>query len=682
MKRSGRGVFRWTGIVIAGLALGLAGWLIAAELTSPRPVDRQVTLMVADMLPREHLSRHPLDAEISKRMLGLFLRSLDPMKLYFYQADVDGFRAHEDELVAKVKRGDISPAYSIYALFLQRLEERVQMADEILKTAPDFTLDEYMVTDSEEATYATSPEDAKEKWRKRIKFDLLVLKSDRKEKIEGQAACDKLTRRYHSLLKRTKQTDAEELLEMYLTAMTSSYDPHTNYMSPSSVENFKMVMGLELEGIGAQLQFNDGYTVVNKLVPGGAAEKDGRLKIEDRIIGVGQGKDGEFVDVVDMKLNDVVKLIRGKRGTVVRLEVIAKKGDERKVIDITREKIELKDSAARAQVFEQGKRPDGQPYKLGVIDLPSFYMDMDGARAGLADFRSTTRDVQKILADFNAQNVDAVVLDLRKNGGGALPEAVKLSGLFFAGGPMVQVKGSDQRVIPYDDQDPSVAWAKPLVVVTSKLSASASEILAGAIQDYKRGLIVGDKSTHGKGTVQSLADLGEKLFKLPFNNSKLGSLKITVQQFYRPNGESTQVRGVLADVELPAITTHMDIAESDLKYAMPFDKIEPGRFTPVDLVTPEITAALTKKSAERVQASADFKKVDRSIARYLARKKDKKVTLNEKKFLAEREEFDDDKEEEKLMDETNKPAIERDFYMNEVLAVTEDYLNALGPKGK
>ena len=422
---------------------------------------------------------------------------------------------------------------------------------------------------------------------------------------EGQEAIDKLARRYHSFAKRMHQIDGDELLEMYLNAFTTSFDPHTDYMSPDTQKNFDIAMSLKLEGIGASLQSEDGYTVVKKIIPGGAADKDNRIKPEDKIVGVGQGDDGEMVDVIDMKLQDVVKLIRGKQGTVVRLEVIPIGSTDRKIYKITREKIELKDSEAKGEVFDAGRKPDGTPYRIGVIDLPSFYRDMAGDRRGLADFKSTTHDVRKILDDFNRKGVDAVILDLRRNGGGALNEAISLTGLFIGEGPVVQVKDADGRVQHLDDTDTGMAWSGPLVVLISKFSASASEILAGAIQDYNRGLIVGDYSTHGKGTVQSLMDLGQQLFRLP-NSPAMGALKITMQQFYRPNGDSTQKRGVLADIELPSLTTHLDVGEADLDYPVAFDRVEPLSYKHFDYVNPAICDQLRQLSQQRVQASEGF----------------------------------------------------------------------------
>jgi len=672
------------GAILGAVLVALVATGVKADPTAPSANDRYVAKEVVHLLA-DHLSKHPFDAEIAKRMVHLFLKSLDPLKMYFYQSDVDSLTNRQGELMEKVRRGDVAPAFTIFSLYLQRLDERVAMVEQLLAMPHDFTVEEDMIIDREAAQYPVSQADAQDKWRKRIKYELLMLKVDKgdgkkgdEKGLEGPAAIEKLKRRYQSLSKRMHQTNNQELLEMYLTALTSSFDPHSSYMSPDTMANFSIVMRLELEGIGAALQSTDGYTVVNKLIPGGAAEKDGRLKVEDKVLAVGQGTEGEMVDVVDMKLSDVVKMIRGKRGTVVRLQVLSST-NEKKTIAITREKIELKDSEARSKIFEAGQRPDGQPYRIGVIDLPSFYGDMDGARQGLLDYRSTTRDVRKLLDEFNKQNVDAVVLDLRRNGGGFLTEAINLTGLFIEEGPVVQVKGPDGTVQPYKDTDAGVTWSKPLVVLTSKFSASASEILAGAIQDYRRGLVVGDHTTHGKGTVQSVMDIGQQLFRIP-NAPSLGALKITVQQFYRPNGDSTQNRGVVADVELPALTTHLDVGEADLDYPLAFDHVNAQRFRQYGQVSPALVAALRARSEARTVGSEDFKKVLRNITRYQEQKKRKSITLNEKKFMEERAELNADKEEEKKIEEmqnADKNGIERNFYMNEVLNLTADYLTLL-----
>lgn len=654
--------------------------LQAAQLTKPSANDRHVALAVTSLLKHEHLLRHPLDAEMSNRCMKTFLQSLDPMKMYFYQSDYDIFAKYKDRLADLAQQGDINFAYLVYNTFLDRIDERVKMIDRILVSHQDFTVDEELVTDKDAATYAKTPEEAYDRWRKRIKYDLLLLKAEKADsktdKSEGKTPEQRLEKRYHSFAKRMRQTDAEELLEMFLTSLTMAFDPHTTYMSPSSVENFKIMMQLKLEGIGASLQGIDGYTVVKKIIPGGAAEKEGHLKVDDKIIAVGEGETGELIDVVDMKLNDVVKMIRGKPKTVVRLQLTSVKDPKPHEIKITRATIELKDSEARGEIFDTGHRGDGKPYKVGVINLPSFYMDMDGARQGKIEYKSTTRDVRRILQDFNQKGVDAVVLDLRTNGGGSLTEAINLTGLFINDGPVVQVKDADSRVTPYFDPDPDIDWNGPLVVVISKFSASASEIFAGAIQDYNRGLIVGDKATHGKGTVQSLLNLGEQLFRMP-NAPKMGELKITMQQFYRPGGDSTQRRGVVSDIELPSLSTHLDVGEADLDYPLPFDQVKPQPFKKFDRANPLLVDQLHRLSAARCAASEKFQKVERNIAHYQQQKAKKSVTLNEAKFLKERAELNADKEEEKAIEKLNDnpSGIDRDFYLDEVLNIMADYMN-------
>lgn len=676
-----RGASRWTRflavstLLVAGMSACL--WtLCARELEGQRDQDRRVTKVVTTLMSREHLSQKEIDDEVSRRGLKTFLKTLDPMKLYFYQADIDQAMAKQNDLDDEIDNGNIQFAYDLFDTFLKRVDERVAQVNMLLGQKHDFTVDEEMITDADVLSYPKDSTEAAERWRKRIKYDLLVLKAD---KTEGQEAIDKLRRRYENFAKRMKQTKSDDLLEMYLTAMTSSFDPHTTYMSPSTLENFRIQMRLNLEGIGAALSNIDGYTTISKVIPGGAADKHGKLKPEDRVVSVGQGEEGEMVDVVDMSLNDVVGMIRGKAGTVVRLGVIPDGSTETKIYAITRERIELEDSAARADIIEE-KSEGNASYKIGVIDLPSFYMDMEAARDNKSDYRSTTRDVRAILDDFTEKGVDAVVLDLRRNGGGSLTEAINLTGLFIDQGPVVQVKDSDNNVQHYDDLEEGMAWKGPLVVLTSKFSASASEILAGAIQDYGRGIVVGDESTHGKGTVQSLLDLGSQVFGLR-SAPNLGALKITMQQFYRPNGDSTQKRGVLADVVLPSLTNEMPVSEGDLDYAMEFDKVPSARFSKYGMVSAEALAQMRAKSAERRAKSEEFDKLLKRIESYVRQKQRKRVPLNEEKFFAQRAELDADKVEEQEFENqqnSDEEVIKRDYYFNEVLHVTVDYLDALG----
>ncbi|MHB0956566.1 MAG: carboxy terminal-processing peptidase [Pirellulaceae bacterium] len=681
---------RWVSLalmLIIGALVSVSVWQYCwAEVTSPTAVDRNVTKMVTKLIGGQHLSRQPLNDEISRRAFKLFLEGLDPLKTYFYQSDIDEFKQYETKLDDMLQQSNTSFANLVFQRFLQRVDERVVMIDDLLKQDFDFTKDEEMVTEPDLLQYPRDEAEARERWRQRIEYDLLVARNE-KPKDEGQApkdpaqldkeAREKLSKRYHNFARRMKQFDNNELLEMYLTSITSSYDPHTSYMSPNTLDNFRIALQLKLEGIGAQLQDQDGKTVVAKVVPGGAAEKHGKLKKDDQIISVGQGDSSETVDILGMKLNDVVQLIRGDAGTVVRLGVIPAGTNEAVTYEITRAKIELEDEAAHGEVFEVGSKPDGSPVKVGVVDLPSFYQDMQAAQDGAKNFRSATTDVRKILENFKTQGVDAVVLDLRRNGGGSLVEAVDLTGLFIDEGPIVQVMGFNNRIEVHSDEVRGVAWEGPLVVVISKFSASASEILAGAIQDYQRGLVVGDEATHGKGTVQSLRYLGE-IVGGPYPPN-LGALKITVQQFFRPNGESTQMRGVLSDIVLPSITNFMDVGESDLDYAIEFRKVPRTDFPSSHLVTSDLVGQLRQESQKRISQSEDFAKLLKRIDLYQERKERKSVTLNEQKFVEEGKEVNTDAEEQERLEEqmNSDNKIKRDFYLDEVLAIARDYFTNL-----
>jgi carboxyl-terminal processing protease len=696
------------------------------SLGDPSVVSSYVARIVSKLMQSDHLLKQPLNDEISSRAFELFAKSLDPMKVYFMQSDIDEFSISRTELDDQLKRGEFSTAFAMYRRFLQRVDQRTSDAVAIINQDHDFSIKEEMITDPDLLSYAKSEKEAKEKWRKRIKYSLLLLKNDDDDKdddneepstdtpasndsapaddedadsapkkvkaFEEKDPKEVLRARYQSFARRMHQTNSEELIEIYVSAITNAYDPHTSYMSPKSFEDFRIMLGLELEGIGATLSMSDdGYTVIKSIVPGGACDTQGGLFPEDKIVAVGQGNPdgskayrklfekhgGEMIDVVNWKLGDVVAMIRGKAGTVVRLAVISEGEDEIHTVSISREKIKLEDSAARGKVFQEGTRPDGTPQKFGVIELPSFYADMSGKMGG----RSTTNDVNRILDDFNSQNVDALVLDLRRNGGGSLREAIDLTGLFIDQGTVVQVKDSSGRIVQHDDNVPGLSWHKPIVVLTSKFSASASEILAGAIQDYDRGIIVGDEQTHGKGTVQSLLDLNSVVSRIRNPPNTFGALKITMQQFYRPNGDSTQKRGVVPDIVLPSVTSRMDIGEVDLDYAVEFDRIEEAPHDMFQMRSPQIKQKLNELSIERVNGSDDFKDRKRRINKYSEQKALKKVSLNQEEFLARRKELSAEKEDKKTFEEqTNKKEIERDFYMDEVLKITDDYVTLLSGK--
>lgn len=644
---------------------------------APSEQDRTVARLIAMLMPRNHISTQGLNDTISERALELFLKSLDPMKLYFYQQDVDEFLTSSTSIDDMVRKGDLSLGYKIFRRFLDRVDERVSTAQELLGTEFDFAKDESIVVDPDAAQYAKNPAEARDRWRRQIKYALLDLKDEGKE---GNEAVEQLKRRYARYGRRWKQTDSDDLLEMYLTAVTTGYDPHSTYMSPGTLDDFQIQMSLNLDGIGAQLREKDGNTVVTRVIPGGAAAKHGKLKTDDVIVTVGQGEDdnGEMIDIVEMPLTDVVDKIRGRAGTVVRLGVKPGGVGAVEVFKIVRARIELEESAARGEIIEHTLPGEPNTLKIGYINLPSFYLDMNAAKQDKRDFRSSTRDVRRILLDFTTKGVDGVVLDLSKNGGGSLTEAINLTGLFIDRGPVVQVKNSDGSVQPYADEDAGTAYNGPLVVMTSKFSASASEILAGAIQDYRRGIVVGDPATHGKGTVQTLMDLGQQIFRN--NRANFGALKVTLQQFYLPDGESTQRKGVLADVVLPSITAKMDIGEGDLKYALEHDKVKAARHDIYSMVPADLLASIRQRSAQRVQKDDEFQDLLRRIDLYVTQKEQDSVSLEESAFMARRKELDAQKEEEEehLDAQLETEIIYREsFYNDEVLNVTHDYIDGL-----
>ncbi len=676
-------------------------------ITAPSRSQKRVGRVVSELMQKMHLSRRDLDTEISERAFDIYLKMLDPTKSYFLQSDVDEFALDKNTIVDNVKRGNFDFGINVYKRFLKRVNERTQLASELAAVEHDFSIKEEMVTDPDYTSYATSDEDAREVWRKRIKYNLLIFRGDEEldkedEKEEGKEPkkkkkkidpVEKLQKRYVSFARRMNQTDTEDVIEMYVTAVTNSFDPHTSYMSRRTFENFVISLSLELEGIGATLSGNDeGYTVIRSVVPGGACDTQGGISVDDVIMEVGQGDEGgnrvdpdlaakngtDFIDINSMKLDDVVGMIRGKAGTVVRLNVQSEEGGDIRTVEIVREKIKLEDSAAQGKVFEQGVNPDGSTRKIGIIELPSFYADMSGRPGG----RSTTTDVKKILKEFNDKGVDGVVLDLRKNGGGSLQEAIDCTGLFIDSGPVVQIKDASNQIVRLDDRDRGATWEKPVVVLTSKFSASASEILAGALQDYGRGIIVGDTTTHGKGTVQTLMDLNEYIYRMRNAPNQYGALKITRSQFYRPNGDSTQKRGVLSDLVIPSVTDKMPVGESDLEYPVEFDRISAAQYDGYGWVTDTIKTALQNRSAVRIKESEKFAKRVKRIEEYVRQKNLKTVSLNEEEFLARSRELRAEKEDEKAMEDqiSGNKEIKRDYYLDEVLQITADYMSMLEKK--
>lgn len=669
-----------TGPAITGSRLSAEEFPRVAAVKEAPADNRLIIRSVRNLVEEGHISQNKFDDELSKRGFELFLKQVDPMKLYLLQSDVDEFRKNEMQLDDMLIKNNISFAYQVYKRYLERLNEVSPIIHEIIDSPLDYTVEEYIETDAKAMPYAASMDELKDRWRKTIKLNFLSARADGDPDEETR---EKLHKRYRTIYKTRSQTDVYELLEMYLTALTSALDPHTTYMAPREKDNFDMHISLRLKGIGATLRADDGSTIVEMIVPGGAADKDGRLKVGDDIVAVQQDDGSPAVETLDMKIDDVVSMIRGEAGTKVKLHVKPKMGGERQIYEITRAVIKLEDSAAQSEILERGMKPDGSPYRIGCIKLPSFYLDMEGARSNRQDYKRTSTDLEAILNKFNESNVDAVILDLSRNGGGSLPEAIATTGLFIEYGPVVQVKDSNGRTQTMNDDVRSITWRGPLIVKTSQLSASASEIFAGAIQDYQRGLIVGDPKTHGKGTVQTLLDLAPALFGAGATKP-LGALKLTIQQFYLPDGRSTQLEGVAADVILPSITAEMDLSESDLDYALPMDSVKAQPHKNYMMIESSMKANLQQQSTNRVLENGDFKKLLARIEAYRKQKADKLIPLRETDYMARRDEVRSDKEEEEQLD----PKAERDkvfasnFYNEEVINVAIDYINALQSANK
>ena len=670
---------RATRMLTLGMLLLVVTTLFAQQFTNAGSNDATTAAAVSDMISKYHISRAKIDDRVSSKLLDNLLKDLDPQKLYFLQADITELGNSRNDLDDQVKEGDVGFAYTTFDLYLNRIEEGIVLAEELIDADHDFGLDESMVVDADELHWAKDPSELRERWRQRIKNQLLTLRLD---DTEFDKAREQLHKRYRTLQNTYRQTEDFEKLEMYLSALARTFDPHSSYMSPQSLEDFRIVMELQLQGIGAALRSENGYTIVAQIVPGGAVYKDGRMKIGDKIIGVGQEGE-EFVDIVEMKLSKVVRLIRGDKGTKVRLRVKTAATGEVETYEMVRQVIELKSAEVKGEIIDTNERTGRGGSRIGVIDIPSFYRDFRGAQQGRDNFKSTARDVLRVLNQFHdSGGVDAIVVDLRQNGGGALDEAVEVSGLFIDQGPVVQVKQQDGKIKEFEDLIPD-SYRGPLVLLCNRLSASASEIFAGVIKDYGRGLIVGDTTTHGKGTVQNVMPVGRQFFRLPILNRKdLGALKLTINQFYRVNGDSTQNRGVRSDIVLPSMLDHMDLGESFLENALEFDRIRAADYKLAGFVRPEMISTLQNSSQSRIAESTDFQKLQKSIARLVSRKNRSTISLNEELRRKELKEEKRDEREQKQddaaqVDDENAPIFPENYYNDEVLQITLDYLQLL-----
>ena len=587
----------------------------AAQITqlSAQPIHSVTIREIVQSLSKRHYNKIEINDALSSNLLDSYIDNLDPSRSYFYSADIKEFETLRHRLDDEIKNASVASGFLLYNRLQQRIIERVNYAINRLESPKkfDFSLNENFETNREDSPWIQTKSDMDNLWRKRLKSSILNLTM---EKQSNQEAKDKLIKRYKNQLSRIQQTNSEDVFQTYVNNFTRLYDPHTAYFSPRNSENFKINMSLSLQGIGAVLQTEDEFTQIVRLIPSGPADKTGKLKAKDKIVGVGQGRNGVIEDIIGWRLDDVVQKIRGKKGTVVKLEVVSadSKSLERKIVFITRDKVKLEEQAAQKKVVKT--IVDGREYKIGVIDVPTFYIDFAALQKGDKNYKSTTRDVKKLINELKKENIDGLLIDLRNNGGGALQEANELAGLFLRLGATVQIKYANGSIGPLFDRDPEITYTGPLGVIVNRQSASASEIFAGAIQDHHRGVIIGNQ-TFGKGTVQTLSPL------------KHGQLKLTHAKFYRISGDSTQNKGVMPDISLPALLDIEEYGESALAHALPWDTVKPVKgFNNLDLSSFFDKVRILNQS--RTQQLADFRYMLSKIQRSAELKKNTLISLN------------------------------------------------------
>ncbi|MGR3990916.1 peptidase S41 [Pseudomonas putida] len=668
-------------------SLTLGGNAAAANKWESLQPDRDevvASLNVVELLKRHHYSKPPLDDARSVIIYDSYIKLLDPSRSYFTASDIAEFDKWKTQFDDFLKSGNLDPGFTIYKRYLNRVKARLDFALAELNKGVDkidFSVDESLLVDRKDAPWLKNDAELDDLWRKRVKDEVLRQKIAGKDFKQIQ---ETLIKRYKNQLARLDQTRAEDIFQAYINTFAQSYDPHTNYLSPDNAENFDINMSLSLEGIGAVLQNDNDQVKIVRLVPAGPAAKTKQVAPADKIIGVAQGNK-EMVDVVGWRLDEVVKLIRGPKGSVVRLEVIpasnAPSDQTSKIVSITREAVKLEEQAAKKSVLKL--KQDGRDYKLGIIEIPAFYLDFKAYRAGDPEYKSTTRDVRKLLTELQNEKVDGVVIDLRNNGGGSLQEATELTSLFIDKGPTVLVRNSDGRVDVLEDENRGAFYKGPLTLLVNRLSASASEIFAGAMQDYHRALIIGGQ-TFGKGTVQTIQ---------PLNH---GELKLTLAKFYRVSGQSTQHQGVLPDIDYPSIIDTKEIGESALPEAMPWDTIKPAIKPAVDPFKPFLTELKARHDA-RSAKDAEFTYIRDRLALSQKLMSEKSVSLNEQTRRARHDEIEgkqlalenirrkakgeeplkelkkEDEDALPVEDENTKP--EDDAYLAETGRILLDYLS-------
>lgn len=635
--------------------------------------------LITSILKRYHYKDFELNDSLSKVIYTRYIESLDNGKNYFLKSDINSFEKNELNIDDFLLKGDVQFFYDVFNIYLKRLNEQVRFVDTLLNNEFDYSINENFIFNRDSVDWAKDQNELNELWRKRLKNDALTYKLNGKDWNFIQKT---LKKRYDSYAKFLNQYNSEDVFQLAMNAFTESLDPHTNYFSPETSDNFQINMSLSLEGIGARLQTEDEYTKIVEVIPGGPAAKSKLLNVDDKIVGVAQDKDGEFEDVIGWRITDVVKLIRGPKGTVVRLQIIPAGSDlnsKPKEITLTRDKVKLEEQAAKSNVLEILE--NGKPLRIGVINIPTFYNDYEGKRNGDGSYKSTTKDVKSILDTLKTQKIDGLIIDLRNDGGGSLQEAIELTGLFIKDGPVVQIKNSEGNVEIADDPDPDIIYNGPLAVLVNRSSASASEIFSGAIQDYGRGLIIGEQ-TYGKGTVQNLIDLNRLTST---KNNNFGQVKLTIAKFYRITGGSTQHLGVIPDIKYPSYIDPKEFGESSEPSALPWDEIKSTNFNKYADLS-KLIPELNKKHLERIKDDKDFNSLIQDINEYNINKNKTYVSLNENVRKKEKEEAEqkkfqkdienkDDQNLELLDNETPKiKSDQKDYILDETAKIVADFI--------
>jgi carboxyl-terminal processing protease len=667
------------------------GILIPSETSMQEDIRPTIAQYKAEELSTRILSSYhyrklPLNDSLSSAIFDKYIDVIDHGRLYYLASDISEFEQYRNSFDDFLQKRELDIPFSIYNVFRKRYQERSDYIQALLSEPKpfDFSVDETMNTDREKVPFAKDVTELNDTWRKYLKSEALDLKLSGKA---DTAVISSLKDRYKNRDRALGRIRTEQVFQMFMNAYAESLDPHTSYMAPTAADRFKQDMSQSLEGIGALLGEEDNYIKIKDVIPGGPAFKGKQLKKEDKIIGVAQGDDGKIIDIVGWFVDDAVKLIKGPKGTVVRLQVIsadALPGTPAKEYRLVREKIKLEEQRAKKEIITVTQ--SNKPYKLGVIDIPLFYRDFEGAQHKEKEFSSTTRDVQKLINELRQENVDGIVIDLRNNGGGSLTEAVSLTGLFISKGPVVQVKEGQGEIDVQMDRDPSVSYDGPLAVMVNRFSASASEIFAAAIQDYQRGIIVGEQ-TYGKGTVQTLIGLNDAV---PKETDQLGQVKLTVAKFYRVNGSSTQIKGVMPDLILPSAFKQNEYGESSQPAALPWDQIASAKYDITEDVNATILKQLNDKYTQRLKSDEELKQLVKTLDEFKIARENKIISLEESKRKIERadaekkrlamkqlgEDLEEDEEETvKGAPETPKEVKKKkDIYLKETGRMLADYI--------